>query len=114
MISRDEVDLVLSHPMFEAVSGKCGEWVFFMSANNKKCVRRHVIPRDPRSSAQIARRQCFKVVVREWQSLPDSTKQIWRARAHSLDSHSLPGSKAIIGYNLFLSINLLRLYAGKF
>lgn len=111
LLSLDDIAIPLLHPMFVEVSGKCGNFVFFMN-RGKKCVRRHVVPRDPRTGAQIARRKVFASVVSQWQALPSLTKDCWRARARDIEARQSSGDKAVSGYSLFLSVNLNRCYAG--
>lgn len=56
--------------------------------------RRHVIPADPRTPAQVARRATFAAAVTEWQAMTDDQRRAWRAAAAGL---------AISGYNLYIS-----------
>lgn len=44
-------------------------------------VRRHVIPKDPRTPAQIAQRNQLKQAMLAWQALTEPEKQTWRNKA---------------------------------
>lgn len=111
LLSIDDFDIPLNHPMFMSISGKCGNFVFYMY-NNKKCVRRHVVPRDPKTHAQIANRAVFASVVRQWQSLPPLVKDYWRFQGAVFMKQHPASEKSVSGYSLFISINLRRIFAG--
>lgn len=56
-------------------------------------LRRHVIPADPRSPAQVARREQFANAVAAWQQLSPAEKVVWQRAARN---------KQMSGYNHFL------------
>lgn len=57
-------------------------------------LRRHVVPFDPQTSAQLSRRQVFANAVAAWHALTPSEKDQW---AEQGKPHALPG------YHWFLS-----------
>jgi hypothetical protein len=63
-------------------------------------LRAHVIPADPATAPQVARRATFAAAVSEWQSLSVEVKKLWNARGKAA---RLPGyqhflSRRIRGY----------------
>lgn len=56
--------------------------------------RMHVLPIDPATPAQIARRSKFATAVNNWQLMSDSQKQVWKDKGAYLN---LPG------YNYYIS-----------
>ena len=57
--------------------------------------RRHVIPSNPRTEPQQARRERFALAVSTWQSLSPAQKDDWRKRGRS---RSLPGYQTFLGF----------------
>jgi len=60
-------------------------------------LRRHVIPYDPKTPAQIARRATFRDAVQSWQALDHATKEQWKRAARSSQRS---------GYNHFISYTM--------
>lgn len=58
------------------------------------CARRYVVPRDPKTDAQRARRATFGEAVAAWRSLSGGEKDAWRARGRA-------GHRS--GYNAFMA-----------
>lgn len=85
----------------------CGLYVFQRVAQGKGNIdtdrrkatqlRRHVIPHDPRTPAQLAQRSRFRAAVAAWQALDAATKIYWRGRGKS---------RRIPGYGAFLSAHI--------
>jgi hypothetical protein len=44
-------------------------------------IRAHVIPVDPKTTAQLERRTTFAAAVAEWQTMTDDEKQLWSTKA---------------------------------
>jgi len=75
------------------LSGAIGGVVFCRRAGGVYA-RAHVVPRDPKTPAQLDRRSHFRAAVAAWRALPISEKEKWRKRA-SRTEHT--------GYHLFLT-----------
>lgn len=60
-------------------------------------LRRHVIPADPRSPMQLARRARMRAAVAEWQAMSQDARSTWNKRA---------ARKARAGFQLFISARL--------
>ncbi len=58
------------------------------------CARRYVVPRDPKTDAQRARRAAFGEAVAAWRSLSEGDKDAWRAWGRATHRS---------GYNAFLA-----------
>ena len=84
---------VILNPVLQSFSGRLGNLVFYQSCG-KQLARRYVIPRNPDTMAQRARRERFSAAVSQWQNLPRYKKDQWNSRAISLKMK---------GYNYFLS-----------
>lgn len=82
----------------------CARWTYQRTAPGKGNLpgsgafdyqrRRTVVPSDPRTPAQVARRATFREAVAEWQALPEPARATWRAAADGLP---------LSGYNLYIS-----------
>ena len=57
------------------------------------------VPYDPKSEAQLARRQVFRDGKNSWNALSEEDKETWRQTAEDWGYHS--------GYALFMSLYLL-------
>lgn len=57
-------------------------------------LRRHVIPADPQTPAQLARRQLFADAILAWRALSPAEKKEWTVRGRG---------RALPGYQFFLS-----------
>ena len=75
------------------LSGAIGGIVFCQRGNGVYA-RAHVVPRDPKSPAQLDRRRHFGAAVVAWRALSDSDKQAWRNRA---------AREERTGYHMFLA-----------
>ncbi|MGV7931174.1 MAG: hypothetical protein AB2L13_20105 [Spirochaetota bacterium] len=58
------------------------------------CARRYVVPRDPKTESQLARRAAFGEAVAAWRSLSGGEKDAWRARGRARHRS---------GYNAFMA-----------
>jgi len=58
------------------------------------CARRYVVPRDPKTDSQRARRAAFGEAVAAWRSLSGGEKDAWRARGRARHRS---------GYNAFMA-----------
>jgi hypothetical protein len=74
-------------------SGAIGGVVFCRRAGGVYA-RAYVVPRDPKTPAQIDRRRDFGEAVAAWRQLPDADKEQWRRRAARSER---------TGYHLFLA-----------
>lgn len=70
---------------------------YWTKAGRPRQVRAHVIPADPKTPAQLARRDNMRAAVTAWQTLTDTEKTAWRDRA---------SERGISGYNTFCSHHL--------
>lgn len=57
-------------------------------------LRRHVIPDDPQTTAQLARRAVFAAAVAAWHALTPAERQAWAEQGKP---------RALPGYNWFIS-----------
>ena len=88
---------VIYDPILDSFSGKIGNFVYYKN-RSARCVRRYVIPRNPRTLPQQRRRVRFADAVHLWQQLPFYQKAQWNRKA--LIRH-------ISGYNFFISEHVL-------
>jgi hypothetical protein len=75
------------------LQGKVGE-VVFCKRGDTCYARARVVPRNPKSPAQNAKRERFRQAVLAWRALPDADKQAYAKRASFLRR---------TGYNLFIA-----------
>lgn len=80
------------HSVFTGLSGKLGNYVFYMR-NDRICARIYLVPANPRTARQQARRLKFAEAVRYWRGLDDTDRAAWNVRARK---------KRRTGYNLFI------------
>ncbi len=80
-------------PMFISISGKTGNFVFYMRKGIMHS-RSRIIPLNPRTPLQQKNRSLFSQAVKAWQVLPDATRMIYNLRARG---------KTQSGYNIFIS-----------
>ena len=83
-------------PAIDSFSNRLGNFVYYTSRSTR-CVRRYVVPRNPRTEKQQAGRACFADAVRQWQELASYKKVQWNGKAMV---------RRISGYNLFISEHL--------
>jgi hypothetical protein len=60
-------------------------------------IRAHVIPLDPQTTKQLARRATFAAAVLAWHALPPADRAYWRERGAK---HGLPGFNAFLSFYL--------------
>ncbi len=77
------------------LSGAIGG-IVFCKRGTGVYARVHVVPRDPKSPAQLDRRRHFRAAVVAWRALSDSDKEKWRSRAAREE-------RMRTGYHLFLA-----------
>ena len=75
------------------LSGAIGG-IVICKRGNGVYARAHVVPRDPKTPAQLGRRRHFQAAVVAWRALPDSDKETWRVRA---------AREERTGYHMFLA-----------
>ena len=46
-------------------NGRSGEFVYYL-LNGRQCWRRHVVPKDPRTAAQLRSRKAFATASKAW------------------------------------------------
>jgi len=84
------------------LSGAIGG-IVFCKRGGGVYARTHVVPRDPKTPAQLDLRHHFRNAVVTWRALSDSEKQKWRERA-ARDQRT--------GYHLFLTEFMAKVEAG--
>jgi hypothetical protein len=75
------------------LSGAIGG-IVFCKRGGGVYARAHVVPRDPKTAAQIHQRHHFRDAVVAWRALPIAEKERWRQRAARSER---------TGYHLFLT-----------
>lgn len=85
--------LVSYDPAVDTFAGKLGGFVFYKT-RSARCVRVHVVPRNPRTGLQQQGRRCFAEAVRLWQDLEPYKRLQWNRRALV---------RKLSGYSLFIS-----------
>ena len=88
--------LVTYDPSIDTFEGKVGSFVYYRN-RSLKCVRRYVVPRNPRTECQQKGRMSFADAVHLWQNLEPYRKAQWNGKALI---------RRISGYNLFISEHL--------
>ncbi|APR81944.1 Hypothetical protein A7982_07293 [Minicystis rosea] len=81
-----------------ALSGAVSGLVFCRRGNGVYA-RARVIPRDPKSKEQRARRTAFQAAVAAWRALPEAERESFRKRA---------ARSGRTGYHLFIAEYLVR------
>jgi hypothetical protein len=76
--------------------GRIGDVVFY-KRNGRFFSRRYVIPRNPKTPAQMRQRERFRRAHEAWKLLSEQEKAEYHARARILGRYS--------GYQLFMSEN---------
>jgi hypothetical protein len=85
--------------------GKRGRYVT-QGGRNGQISRAYVVPRDPRTEAQMSIRRAFVSIAARWRSLTEQLQNAWRAAAKTC--HTVPGmipSSPPTGFRLFTKIN---------
>ncbi|TAL39768.1 MAG: hypothetical protein EPN93_00555 [Spirochaetes bacterium] len=77
---------------FNEFTGSLDGMVYY-SRKGRQCVRRHVVPANPRTAAQQAGRSAFTERVHAWKSLPPEERAAWNTKAKR---------RRMTGYNLFM------------
>ncbi|MGO8925329.1 MAG: hypothetical protein ACLQU3_00175 [Limisphaerales bacterium] len=76
--------------------------------------RRYVVPRDPQTSLQVARRKAMGRARFLWRTPTDAQRAAWNAAAHGARTQPrLNQSGALTGYLLFVKINCNRALVGQ-
>jgi hypothetical protein len=76
--------------------------------------RSYVIPKDPKSPAQVRVRSAFGRVVTRWRTLTESQRAAWALRTEGVHSRPRLGqSGRLTGYLLFIKINSTLVYQGQ-
>lgn len=88
--------LVTYDPAIDSFEGKAGNFVYYRN-RSAKCVRRYVVPRNPRTVRQQQGRMNFAGAVHIWQMLEPYKKAQWNGKA---------SIRRISGYNHFISEHL--------
>ena len=84
---------VTLNPLFESVSGRIGNAVFYRRGNTQ-CVRGYVVPGNPDTVLQRKTRAAFGSAVKSWQKMTSEEKYAYTRKARNL---------GMSGYNLFIS-----------
>jgi hypothetical protein len=86
-------------------SGKIGLMVSYKHCNGL-CRRTHVLPRDPRTREQLARRDTFKLAAEFWHTLTQEQYAAWsRVAAECHSQKRLNQCGKLLPYQLFSKIN---------
>lgn len=94
-------------------SGKLGTFITFRNRYGQ-FRRRYVVPKDPRSPAQLGVRSRFGRVSARWRVLTDEQRAAWIAAAGEVSSRSRLGkSGPLTGCQLFVKINSNLAFAGQ-
>ena len=80
------------------LSGAVGG-IVFCKRGTGVYARANVVPRDPKTPAQLDRRRHFRAAVVAWRALSDSDKEKWRSRA---------AREERTGYHLFLADHMAK------
>ncbi len=86
------------NPVFEGMSGKAGDIVFFCRYG-KQYARAYVIPKNPDTEAQRINRHIFAEAVEKWQNLSRIEKEMYNKKTRQ---------RSCSGYNLFISLYIKR------
>ncbi|MCP4138454.1 MAG: hypothetical protein GY754_46280 [bacterium] len=105
METYDHINFLLTHPMFQRVSGRLGA-IVFVNRNGASFIRKWVKPKDPKTYKQRRQRNNFARLVAAWQQLPRGTRHTWNL-------HVRRNRNQMSGYNAFIGYNMKRLAAGK-
>ena len=81
------------NPMFESISGRIGNVVFYRRGN-RQCVRTYVVPNNPDTVLQGEVRRNFASAVRSWQKMTPDERYAYTRKARRMN---------MSGYNLFIS-----------
>jgi hypothetical protein len=94
-------------------SGKLGTFITFRNRYGQ-FRRRYVVPKDPRSPAQLGVRSRFGRVSARWRLLADEQRAAWNAAAGEVSSRSRLGKTApLTGCQLFVKINSNLAFIGQ-
>ncbi len=86
-------------------SGKNGTMVSYKH-RTAQVRRQYVVPRDPRTPAQLARRDAFERAAALWATLTQEQYGLWKAAAEGRRTRQrLNQSGRLLAYQLFCSIN---------
>jgi hypothetical protein len=94
-------------------SGTIGTMVSFKTRHGQ-FRRRYVVPRDPRTLIQVARREAMGRARYLWRTPTDAQRAAWNVTASSARTHPrLNQSGVLTGYLLFVKINCNRALVGQ-
>lgn len=86
-------------------SGKLGTFVSYRTRYGQ-FRRPYIVPFDPHTETQMARRARMAKIAARWRTLTDLQRAAWNAAASERHTNSHLGrSGRLLGYNLFVSIN---------
>ena len=87
-------------------SGRSGEWVYYMRGR-KQCRRRYVVPKDPRTPAQLRVRATFGAASHYWShtlDISEAQRDAWEAAANKRKSRPRLGqSGPLTGQQYFMA-----------
>jgi hypothetical protein len=94
-------------------SGRVGEIVYINSGRYGALARRYVVPRNPRTEAQMAHRNCFASVSSCWRGLDPQQRLAWALAASGKYISTSDGKRVSLnGYNYYVSVNTKRASLG--
>jgi len=83
--------------------------VVYLNTRYGKVARRHVRPRNPRTSEQQGHRNNVRAVSGRWRTLTPEERAAWRIAAAKIDCVTETGGRSgPNGYNFFVSLNTRR------
>lgn len=89
----DDADCTTSHKVvFQGCSAASAN--YFVGNHQPRMMRAYVIPYDPKTGPQLARRQKFRDGATAWDALAPSIKNQWKAAG---------SARGLTGYNVFMS-----------
>ena len=94
-------------------SGHCGNFVSFRTRHSQSR-KAYVIPLDPRTPEQIARRKAWAQAAPRWEALTELQRLGWRSLASQIPSHGRLGDKGfLLGHQLYQMLNVNRAAVGE-
>ena len=81
------------NPMFESISGRIGNAVFYRRGN-RQCIRTYAVPNNPGTVLQREVRRSFAIAVKSWQKMTPDERYAYTRKARRMN---------MSGYNLFIS-----------
>jgi hypothetical protein len=94
-------------------SGRCGNFVSFSTPHGQSR-KSYVVPRDPRTPEQLARRKAWAEAAPRWRALTELQRMGWRDLASQIRSHGRLGDTGfLLGHQLYQKINANRAAVGE-